>query len=235
MAAQKSNCEDCKTRGESIFCELTQNELKEISNHKTTNKYKKGQNLFLEGNPPFGLFCISSGKIKLTKTSDEGKETIIKISKPGDVLGHRSLFANQNYNASATAIEECEVCFLDKSFVDKAIQKNPSIALQIIAKLTKDMGAFEDKMASFHQMNVREKFAHFLLNMDSEFGENTPQGRFLNLKLTREEMASMIGTATETLIRTVTEFRDEGAIELDGKKIFISNYDSIKELGNIEL
>jgi CRP-like cAMP-binding protein len=231
----KNNCEDCKSRGSSIFCELNDHELSEVSKHKTTNKYKKGQNLFLEGNPPFGLFCISNGKIKLTKTSDDGKETIIKIAKPGDVLGHRSLFSNQNYNASATAIEECEVCFLDKSYVDKAIKQNPSIAMQIIGKLTKDMGAFEDKMASFHQMNVREKFAHFIIDMDVEFGENTPQGRYLNLKLTREEMASMIGTATETLIRTVTEFKDEGAIELDGKKIYITNYDTLRELGNIEL
>ena len=63
----KNNCEDCKSRGKSIFCELNDQELSEVSNHKTTNKYKKGQNLFLEGNPPFGLFCISNGKIKLTK------------------------------------------------------------------------------------------------------------------------------------------------------------------------
>jgi CRP-like cAMP-binding protein len=232
-ANSQTNCNDCNSKDKSIFCQLTTTDLSELSQHKTMNKYKKGQNLFLEGNPPFGLFCINKGKIKLTKTSEDGKETIIKIAQPGEVLGHRSLFALESYRATATAMEECEVCFVDKSYLDKVINKNPSVALEIITHITRDMGAMEEKMVGFHQLNVREKFAHFLLDMKKHFGESTNEGIFLNVKLTREEMASMIGTATETLIRTVTEFKEEMAIKLDGKKIFIINEEKLKELGNI--
>ena len=123
MKKETTKCDNCDSREEGIFCELGMPELSEISHHKITNTYKKGQTLFVQGNHPFGIYCISKGNIKLTKVGSDGKETIVRIVHAGDILGHRSLFTDDNYTATATALEETEVCFIDKKFIPIKIKQ----------------------------------------------------------------------------------------------------------------
>jgi CRP-like cAMP-binding protein len=228
MKKNKTACENCESRMSGVFCDLDTSELSDISEHKVTNVYKKGQNLFVQGNHPYGLYCVSRGNIKVSKVGADGKESIVRIVKGGDVIGHRSLFTDQNYTATATAMEDSTVCFLDKKFIMKAIQEMPSVAMNIIEKLSRDMGAAENKVSSFHQKNVRERLAELLLLLKESHGEQTEDGHIkINIKLTREEMATMIGTANETLIRFISEFKDEGLIEQDGKFIIIKNEDEL--------
>jgi len=227
------SCEDCPSRGEGIFCNLEQLALKGIDEHKVTNTFKRGQTLFVQGNHPYGLYCISKGNIKVTKVGGDGKESIVRICTGGDILGHRSLFTEEHYSATATALEDSTVCFLDKKFIMKAIEEQPSVALSVISKLSRDMGAAENKVSSFHQKNVRERLAELFLLLKESHGEKLPDGRIkLVLKLTREEMATMIGTANETLIRFITEFKDAGLIDQEGKILFIKNEKELIEWAN---
>lgn len=222
------NCETCPSKNDGIFCELNSPELQEVAKHKVNNTFKKGQTLFVQGNHPYGIYCVSTGNIKLTQMGPDGKESIIRIVSGGDVIGHRSLFTEDHYKATATALEDCSVCFIDKKFILKKIQENPSISMHIIEKLSRDMGAAEKKMASFHQKNVRERLAELLLILKESHGEEISPGKWkLNIKLTREEMATMIGTASETLIRFISEFKDAGLLEQDGKTLIISNEEEI--------
>jgi CRP-like cAMP-binding protein len=233
-ATKSLTCHDCPSRGQGIFCGLDSIELSDISEHKATNLYKKGQNLFVQGNHPFGIYCVSSGNIKLSKTGPDGKESIVRIVTAGDVLGHRSLFTEEFYAATATAMEDTRVCFIDKKFIMKVIQEKPSVSLEIIGKLSRDMGAAETKLTSLHQKNVRERLAELLLLLKESHGVKLEKDRWqINLKLTREEMATMIGTANETLIRFITEFKDEGLIEQEGKTIFITNEEKLIEWANV--
>ena len=228
-----TSCENCTSKDDGIFCDLGIPELEEISQHKIHNTYKKGQTLFIQGNHPFGIYCISTGNIKLTKTGADGKETIVRIAHGGDILGHRSLFTDDHYTATATAIEDTEVCFIDKKFILKIIENNPTVALQVINKLSRDMGAAETKLTSLHQKNVRERLAELILSLKASHGikEN---GRWkIDLKLTREEMATMIGTANETLIRFMTEFKDAGILEQEGKTIFIKDEEELLNWANL--
>ena len=232
-AAALNSCTDCPSKDEGIFCHVEFNEIDEISHHKITNVYKKGQTLFVQGNHPFGLYCVSSGNIKLTKAGNDGKETILRIVHSGDILGHRSLFTDDNYAATATAMEDTVVCFIDKKFITSMMKKNPSIALNIINKLSRDMGQAENKLTSLHQKNVRERLGELILTLKASHGvlEN---GRWkINLKLTREEMATMIGTANETLIRFMTEFKDAGIIEQDGKVLYIKDEEELLNWANV--
>ncbi|MCP4914692.1 MAG: Crp/Fnr family transcriptional regulator [Oligoflexia bacterium] len=236
MIAKKGNitCEDCPSRGNGVFCGLEGAELNEISQHKVTNLYKKGQTLFVQGNHPFGLYCISSGNIKVTKTGPDGKESIVRIVTGGDVIGHRSLFTEEYYKATATAMEDSRVCFLDKKFIMKVIQDQPSVSLNVINKLSRDMGAAENKVSSFHQKNVRERLAELLLLLKESHGEVLENGKVkINIKLTREEMATMIGTANETLIRFISEFKEEGLITQDGKNIIIEDEETLLDWANL--
>lgn len=229
-----NSCENCPSVSKGVFCQLAHDELKEVSDHKVTNVYKKGQTLFVQGNHPFGLYCISSGNIKVTKVGNDGKESIVRIASAGDVLGHRSLFTDQYYTATATALEDTKVCFLDKKFIMKVIQENPSVSMNVIEKLSTDMGAAENKLSSLHQKNVRERLAELLLLLKESHGEEQDDGKTLiKLKLTREEMATMIGTANETLIRFMSEFKEEGLIEQVGKQIFITDEEKLIDWANV--
>lgn len=230
-----SHCEDCPSYGEGIFCELKSKTLDIVSTQKVTNNYKKGQTLFMEGTPPFGLFCVSSGNIKLVKSDSNGKESIVRIAKPGDILGHRSLFSDQNYQATAVALEETTVCFLDKNYITKLVNEQPTVALNLITKLSGSLGVSEDKLASLSSKNVRERVAEFLLLLKSTHGIEVESGTQIELKLTREEMASAIGTATETLIRFLSELKEEGIIKNEGKKIIILDNERLIEFANIEI
>lgn len=228
-----STCENCASHQEGIFCDLDFPKMEEISQYKINNTYKKGQTLFVQGNHPFGIYCISSGNIKLTKTGVDGKETIVRIAQGGDILGHRSLFTDDNYSATATAMEDTHVCFIDKKFILKIIEQNPSVALHIINKLSRDMGTAEKKLSSLHQKNVRERLAELILSLKATHGVKENGKWKIDLKLTREEMATMIGTANETLIRFITEFKEAGIIEQIGKTIYITNEEELLNWANL--
>ena len=216
-------CFSCPSKDSGIFCDLKNSELSELSNFKIENSYKKGQTLFMEGNPTYGIFCVSKGNVKISKTGENGAEAIVRIASPGDVIGHRSLFTEEYYSATATALEDSEICFIDKKYILEMIENNPSIALNLIQKLSKDLGQSENKIASFSSKNVREKFAEFLVIMGKTHGIMENGKKKISLKLTREEMASIVGTATETLIRVLSDFKKEGLVELDGKYIVLEN------------
>lgn len=227
-------CEGCHFKKDGIFCDLSNEDAQDVSKHKMTHTYKKGQTLFIQGNHPFGLYCINKGNIKVTKVGTDGKESIVRIVKPGDVLGHRSLFSDDNYNATATALEETTVCFIDRQYITSLLAEKPSVALHMINKLSIDMGIAEGKVASFHQKNVRERLAELLLLLSNSHGvQDGEKGIRLDIKLTREEMSTMIGAANETTIRFLSELKDAGLIYQEGKTLYIKDSKELEKWANI--
>lgn len=142
-------------------------------------------------------------------------------------------FSEEKYSATATVIEDAAICFLDKKFIYKAIEDQPSIALNLIHKLSRDMGAAETRNANMAQKNVRERLAELLLTLKRSYGTKEDRGWRLDIKLTREEIASMIGTASETVIRLITEFKEEKLIEQEAKVIYIIDEARLIEFANI--
>lgn len=211
----------------SIFSNLSDSELDGVAKNGVSSIYKKGQTLFVQGNHPYGIFCINKGNVKLTKIGPDGKESIIRIVTIGDILGHRSLFANSIYSTTATAIDEVEVYFFEKKYILNLIENNMILAKNLINKLSIDMGIAENKLTSLHQKNVRERLAELLLSLKSSHGVKEGSSVKIDLKLSREEMAEMIGTAHETLIRILTEFKDANIIEQNAKMIYIKNEDEL--------
>lgn len=234
MKSKIEKCSDCDSFCLGIFNKLEDSAIDEVSDKKVSNIYKKSQTLFMQGNPPFGMYCIKSGIIKITQTGADGKESIVRLAKAGDTIGHRSLFSEESYQATATALEEAKVCFFDKQYIQKLVQSEPSVAYNIISKLGKDLGSAEHKITSFSQKNVRERLAELLIILKEGYGETTESGEIkLNIKLTREEMASIIGTAPETLIRFFSELKSENLITLDKKTIYITDLPRLIEFANI--
>ena len=229
---QKS-CNEINLKEISIFNNLKADELLEIAKNGVCSNYKRGQTLFVQGNQPYGIFCICKGNVKLTKLGADGKESILKIVSVGDILGHRSLFASSNYSTTATAIEDTEVYLFEKKYLLNLINNNMTLANNIINKLSIDMGVAENKLTSLHQKNVRERLAELLVNLKESHGVKEGNLVKIDIKLSREEMAEMIGTAHETLIRILTEFRDADIIEQNSKMIYIKNEDELLNWAHI--
>lgn len=233
--AMNVKCENCTCVSRGIFCDLNQSMMDEVSRLKVMNSYKKGQTLFTEGSPNFGLYCINSGKIKVIKTAPDGKETILRIVGAGDILGHHNILTDEKNQVTATVIEEGSVCFLDRSFVHDLIAKQPSVAMNIIKKLSYEMMAAENRNANMNQMNVRERLADLLISLKTTYGVKEAHRTKLDIKLTREEMASIVGTANETIIRFITEFKEDGIIAQEGKVIYLLDEYKLNKTANARL
>lgn len=221
-----------ENKDNSIFKSLEKSELDEINRNGICNSYKKNQAIFLQGNIPFGIYYIHTGKIKNIIVNDEGKESILGIAGPGDLVGQRSLFSKENYNASAIAIEESVVCFFEKEFFFSTIKKFPIITLNLLSQISYDMGIMEMNNVNLVHKNARERLALLLIDLKDTYGVTEAERIRLDIKLTREEMAAMIGTTHETLVRLFTEFKNEQIIIQEGKVIYIINSAKLKTFSN---
>lgn len=228
--AKSESCKLCVTFEHGIFAELSEKEIKELDTYRTTNHYKKKQTIFYEGNPALGLFCIRTGKIKLYKSSPDGKQQILRILKSGDTIGQSSLFSNQPLQATAEAIEDSEVCFLDKTGFLLILKNNSSVALKLLRGLSQELIQAEGKALDLAYKSARVRFAELLLTFKEAFGVSEKGSRYLNISLSREELAQTVGTTVETLVRLLSEFRKDGLIEVDKRNISILEPEKLLEL-----
>ena len=230
ISNDKKKCSTCPNRENGIFCGIDSLSLESIGQHKIVNDYKKSSTIFYQGNPPFGIYCVLKGKVKLTKVGNDGKESIVRIAKNGDVLGHRSLFSHENYTSTATTIEDSVICFIDKKFIFELIQTNPQISINLLHKLSLEMGLAEKISTSMAQKNVRQRLAEVLLYLQENFGTQELNRHKLDIRLTREELASMIGTAVETVIRVVSDFKNANLIDEEEKHLYILNVEGLRRI-----
>ncbi len=223
MKSPKVECSNCANKYKSIFCKLEEASLTDISEHKVMNNFKRGQVLFHEGNPAFGVYCISAGKIKLTKLSEAGKETLIHIAGPGDIVGFQHMLQAGANDVTATALEESQVCFLDRQFLQKLVKEENSCAMELLGHVARDMTALQERMTGIQSRSVRERVEYLLNELGNRFGIPSADGIRLNVQLSRDEMASMLGMATETLIREISMLKEENFLKQDGKTIILLN------------
>ena len=230
----KIDCENCPTRKDSLFSTLCLNEATLLSRNKTCNVYKKGQVIFYEGNSPTGLFCINKGKVKVFKLGKLGKEQIVRLAKAGDVLGYRALIGEAVYSASAEALEDATVCFLDKKDFLDVLQHNDNMPLRMMQMLCHELGEAENVIQSMAQKSVRERLAEALLLLKKKYGMDATDNTSLGICLTREDLANMVGTATETVIRLLSDFKDEKIISFEGRKIKFLNFEKLLKVSGLE-
>lgn len=221
-----SKCEQCIVREFSSLKALSKDELLRMANCKTSYTIKKGEPIFEEGENVNGIYCVKDGVCKLTKLSANGKDQIVKLVKPGELLGQRSMISEEPANLSAVAMEDMEVCFIPKSEVLSFFNQNNQFSMNVMRTICGDLKEADDHMVSMAQKNVKERLAETLLYLESTFGKN-PDGS-LRLHVSREELAGMIGTATESCIRLLSEFNKSKLIEISGKKITLLDRNGLK-------
>ena len=213
-------CTGCEHKSGGIVCALSSDSKEVVEKNKGDNFYKKGQAIFYEGNHASGLFCIYSGKVKLSKLGENGKEQIVRFANTTDILGYRSLLSNEPYHATATAMEDSHVCHLSKEKLLQQMEADPKLSLDIVKLLSKDLKSAEQLLVDIAQKTVTERISEALLLLHKTFGFDA-DGKTLAVTLTRSEIADIAATTTETTIRTLAQLSSSGLLALAGKKIKI--------------
>lgn len=211
----------CASNKISFLAHCTPEQAVVIETAKTCSAYKKGELLFNESAIPLGVYCIMSGVIKLVRTNHDGKEQILRFAQPGDVLGYRALIADEPLVSSAVCLEDTIACFIPKQFFLNVVDENTAISKDLMKALSHELGVVEERVQSLAQKSVRERLAETILFLHATFKSNNLEEDLIAITLPREDIANIVGTATETVIRLLSEFKSDKLIELDGKKIRI--------------
>jgi len=221
MIKPKTDCLICPSRDLSVFQTLEPELLDRVNQTRTSNLYKKGQIIFYEGNPAFGMFCIRTGKVKLYKSTSEGKRLIVRLSGPGDQLGYLAMFGNQPYSATAEVIEDAIICFIDRSILFPLLSKSNVLTLNYVKTVAKELFLIQSRATDIALGSVRERMASLLLLLKEKYGKKTRDRILLDIPLSRTDLAEMAGTTKETAIRVLSDFRHEKLVDDQGENIVL--------------
>ena len=193
--------------------------LPAIGSNRKSYHFKKGELLFKEGENMTGMYFINTGLVKVHKKWSDDKELILRLAKNGDIVGHRGLGADTIYPVTGTALEPTDVCYVDLDFFNSTLKVNPDFLYQLMLFFASELKESEKRMRNLAHMTVKGRIANALLFLKQKFGTN-PEGH-IDIRLSRQDLASYTGTAYETLFRIMNELAEENAIRMDGKNIFI--------------
>lgn len=225
-----SFCDKCAFETNSVFRFLTRDETDRLNFEKDFRRYRRGDILYHEGNRISGFFCINSGIIKVFKTGVDGKEQIIRFARRGEIIAYRSVLSNEPACTSAKVIEDSQVCFIPSELLIQFVKTNPAFAFEVVKLTCHELAEANSYITDIAQKTVRERVAEVLVSLVHDFGLD--EQNFLRISLTREELANIVGTATESVIRLLSEFKSDRLIELSGRKIKIIDLKGLEKVSS---
>nr|WP_320009771.1 Crp/Fnr family transcriptional regulator [uncultured Desulfobulbus sp.] len=208
-----------------LFQGLTQEHLEKVSSITIRKSYKKGETIFFEGDPGIGFYMVSKGQVKIFKTSFEGKEQILHIFGPGEPFGEVPVFHGNPFPANALALSACETLFFPRAEFVELITAHPSLALNMLAVLALRLRRFTTQVENLSLKEVPGRLASHLLYLMEEQGRRDQ----ITLDIPKGQLASLLGTSSETLSRIFSKMSDEGLIRVEGKTIVILDEEGLKK------
>ena len=203
-------------------------ELNKLSQDRKSRRYNKKEALFYEGEYPNFLYFISKGKIKTYKMNEDGKELITGLHKQGDFVGYLALLENMEYPESAVVLEESEVYLIPRNDFLALLFNNRDVSTRFIKMLSKNLVEKEKELLNLAYNTVRKRVADALLQLKRRYQQH--EDELFSMAISRDDLASMVGTAKESVIRTLSEFKNDSFIEINGSKITITKPDQLAKL-----
>ena len=227
MNNEHISCAECKARTLSIFHVCSMDQTDKMDQVKECMMLKKGQEIFSEGRRANGIFCINHGSIKLVKLGDGGKEKIVRLAAPGDLIGYKAVVTNSSYSASAVAMEDSKMCFIPRGDFMDLLGSNERLSQEFTQLLCRNISEYESGMVDIAYKSVRKRLAEALLLLQEKFHLQE------QISISRNDLATLIGTAKETTIRLLSEFKDSHIIETKGRSIVIINKDALIDISGL--
>ncbi len=204
--------------------------LKKLSEERDVRIYKKKDDIYNENSYPKGIYFISKGKVKIYNTNDYGKELITELHKEGDFFGYLSLLQDEKHTSSATAMEDSEIYMIPKDDFFALIYKNADVSRKFIELLSNNLRETEKQLVKLAYNSVRKRVAEALVKLSDKYKKEGDQK--FSMSVSREDLANIVGTATETVIRTLSDFKEDNYIEVTGGTITILDYDKLSKMKN---
>lgn len=213
----------------SIFSELKDEFLEKIHHISLPRKYGKGRIIIMEGEPGEAFFYVKSGLIKISKLSSDGREHILHILNEGHIFAEVTLFNKTVYPATAEVLEDAEIGMIKNADLEKVIMENPELSLQLIRYLNKRLVEAHLKIRNLALYDTYGRTAQALVKLAEDYGKNSSKGIELDLNISRQELANIVGTTRETVIRALTTFKKEHSVDIDKNTITIIDMEKLKE------
>ena len=229
MKVKKSNC-DLATCSMCKSCKLEW--LKAIDVNRKLIHYNKGESIFHEGDTVNGMYFIFSGLVKVHKKWSDNKELILRFAKDGAIVGHRGLGGDTIYPVSATALAASDICFVDLDFFMATLKVNPDYLFDLMMFFAAELKDSEKRMRNIAHMNTKGRIGQSLITLQDKFG--TDADGFINIEISRQDLASYTGTTYETLFKIMNELAEEKAIHIDSKRTKLLNKPKLLEYCKIE-
>ena len=205
-----------------LFQGMSAEQLQQIHHHSVERSYPKGAFIFFEGDPGEGLHFVISGKVKIVKGSDDGREHTIKIMQPGDVFAEVLLFTSLPYPATAVAAENSRIGMIKNSELEKLILTNNQLALQLIKSLSQRLLYAQRKIKDLALSDVLSRTAETLLSLARDHGQRNETGQITILvDMPRQELANLVGTTRESVTRTLSAMKRDGLVDFDGRRVIL--------------
>jgi CRP-like cAMP-binding protein len=220
-------------KSDSIFASLPENVKDAFLNQMSVKQFKKGQSVFLEGSFPAGIFFIKKGKVKKYKTLNGGKEQIIYLCSEGELIGYAAYLSEERYPDSATTLTDSSIGFISKENLILLLAKYDELSKMLMKNISHEFGVLINFIATFTQKSVRERVALTLLILHEKFSDNLNAIGEVQIELSREDFANIVGTAVETLVRLLRNLKDELLIVTQGRKIILKDKSKLLEIADM--
>ena len=227
---------NAKERCDLKSCFLCRNCLKAwlpaIETNKQNLSYKRGEVIFKEDTPVKGIYFLYKGKVKVYRKWGQQKQLILHFEKEGDVIWYRGLGNKNVYTVSAMALEESLLCFIDTAFFETTLQVNHELTYNLMQFYIRELQYAEGRMINLAHMDVKGRVAETLLMLKKDFGEN--KNGYINITLTKQEIASFTGTTYETFFRVINDLAKQKIVRLSGKEVAILSVEKLEEFCSME-
>jgi len=215
-----------------LFKNLTDEELKELGRYVTTTMFRKKDDIFTEGDAPEWFYIVLTGKVKVTKISHDGKEIILEIISPFDIFGGVAVLRNFPYPANAVAMEDSEILKISRKNLMRLVDRFPNLMFCIALQLGDRMKSSFDSLKNIALERVEARIAALLLKLGNKVGIETKEGLLIDMRLTKQDVADMVGTTVETSIRTFSKFKKEGLVTDSDGKVIIKDLERLATLSS---
>lgn len=204
-----------------------------IKDFKIHRVYKKGEILYYEKTPSLGLYCISEGTVKVYTTDDKGREMIKRLSTKGDIFGYSHILGDKTHRDAARALEETQCYFIDIRSLEELLESNPQFSARLMKEIGKELTYSQMRCMGLIRKSVRERLAWHFHYMINHHGEDMGGKVRIKLQLSRDEIASLIGTASETAIRFISEFKEMGILEEEDRCFHVVDQEKLFKIGRL--
>jgi CRP-like cAMP-binding protein len=219
-------------KSQSVFADLPEEDLRLLTAHQSEQVYHKGDVIFREGAYPSGIFYIKSGKAKKYKVAKDSGEQIIYVANTGELLGYHAILEGDRYPDSAAALEESRIAFIPREDFFEALRQSNVLSTRLLKTLSHEFAVLANSLTLFTQRNVRERLALQLVVLREKYKVSSQAGQPVEINMSREDLANLVGTTRENIVRILSEFKEAGILETQGRKIIVQNVVTLINIAN---